>query len=404
MKHHISLLATVALAAFASAHVAHAQADPPNTLADVKTVIVIQQENRSFDHYYTDLGKPEYYGWQVNVMDVNKSIPTGLRSPKEIKPYYLEPGHKRVDPAHTFRVSWNNYNGGHCNRFRQAAMGYYKDTDIPFYFWLANNFAISDAYFSPALGPTHVNRSFMMAGTSYGQTGNFSYRTLARGGLKMVDGVMTKVPVVPKTIFDSMTEYGHSWGYYTDGKAFVNKLFGPQYRVGRVSEFDALLAQNALPKLVFLESELSATSEHPGPGKDRGLAWVEEQVKKIMASPAWPNVVIFLTYDMSGGWYDHVVPPEAVAPDDYLPIPNTAVHLKAGRSFARYGFRTPLIVVSRFAWHHHVDHKVADHTSVLKFIQTWLNLPPLSARNAAAYDLRDMFDLEWPVTAVQEQN
>jgi phospholipase C len=95
-------------------------------------------------------------------------------------------------------------------------------------------------------------------------------------------------------------------------------------------------------------------------------------------------------YDEHGGYYDHVAPPRAVAPDAILPdtepVPGTS------HAFDHYGPRVPAFVISPFARRHYVSHVVHDHTSVLRFIETKWNLGALTSRDANATNLLDCFD------------
>src|SRR5262249_36238126 len=104
---------------------------------------------------------------------------------------------------------------------------------------------------------------------------------------------------------------------------------------------------------------------------------------------SWKNSIMMLTYDEGGGFYDHVAPPAAVKPDDIEPILNPT---DIQGSFDRYGFRVPFAMISPWAAKNFVSHQVADHTSILKLIETRFDLQPLTARDAAAHDLTDMLD------------
>jgi phospholipase C len=103
---------------------------------------------------------------------------------------------------------------------------------------------------------------------------------------------------------------------------------------------------------------------------------------------------VFLTFDEHGGTYDHLAPPPACPPDDIAPILNPGDH--APGDFKTYGVRVPLIVVSPYAKPHFVSHAVYDHTSILRFIESRFKLPALTARDANADPLSDMFDFKNP--------
>jgi phospholipase C len=110
-----------------------------------------------------------------------------------------------------------------------------------------------------------------------------------------------------------------------------------------------------------------------------------------------------LCYDEHGGYYDHVPPPPAVAPDDIKPILKVHPddHLdglprQLPGDYSRYGFRVPAVVVSPFAKKNYVSSVVHDHTSILSLVEHKWNLPALSNRDAAADNLLDCLDLTGP--------
>ena len=113
-------------------------------------------------------------------------------------------------------------------------------------------------------------------------------------------------------------------------------------------------------------------------------------VQAVMESPAWPRTLLVWTFDEGGGYYDHVPPPEAAAPDAIPPLP-PAGHYDG---FARYGFRVPAVVVSPWSRADHVTSVVHDHTSILAMAERKWNLPAMTHRDAAAADLSDFLDLE----------
>ena len=109
-----------------------------------------------------------------------------------------------------------------------------------------------------------------------------------------------------------------------------------------------------------------------------------------MKGPGWAKTLLVWTYDEHGGYYDHVAPPPAVAPDAVPPRlgPNDAPG-----GYDLYGFRVPAVVVSPYARRDYVSHVVHDHTSILKLLETKFNLPALTDRDGAADDLLDCVDL-----------
>jgi phospholipase C len=126
-----------------------------------------------------------------------------------------------------------------------------------------------------------------------------------------------------------------------------------------------------------------------------GEALLAQVVQAIGASPAWPSTLFVLVYDEHGGYYDHVPPSPALAPDGIAPLVNPGESSYDG--FGRYGFRVPSVVVSPYARRRHVSHMLYDHTSVLAMLERKWNLPALTYRDANANDLSGFLDLgAWP--------
>jgi phospholipase C len=114
-------------------------------------------------------------------------------------------------------------------------------------------------------------------------------------------------------------------------------------------------------------------------------------VEALGSSPAWRNTLLIVNYDEHGGYYDHVPPPVALAPDSIPPIVQPGESTYEG--FTRYGFRVPAIVVGPYARPNHVSHVVHDHTSVLALLERKWNLPAMTYRDANANDVTDFIDL-----------
>ncbi|HEX2691534.1 MAG TPA: alkaline phosphatase family protein [Kofleriaceae bacterium] len=319
-------------------------------------------------------------------------------------------------------------------------MGFYTQDEIPFYYDLANRFALSDRFFSSVLGPTFPNRSYLLAATSFGHlTTNDSFPP--PGGYRPITG----------TIFDLLEQSGVSWADY-----FQDAPQGGSFRPFSATAIDphffpvpVFLAQAAgapgageLPVVSFVDPNFglfgitSENDEHPPTDIQRGQAFVSKVVNAVRSGPFWNDSVIFLVYDEHGGAYDHVPPPRAAEPDGIHPgqcadLSNPPASLAPGggaechdnllggatsvedaielcpaltadptgpfpRTCARFdqlGVRVPFLVISPFSKPHYVSHEVADHTSILAFIESaFLSGQHLTERDKHAYDLRDLFD------------
>jgi phospholipase C len=165
-----------------------------------------------------------------------------------------------------------------------------------------------------------------------------------------------------------------------------------------ISQYFADAAAGTLPQVAFVDplfvgSSNTENDEHPTSNIQVGQEFVSRVVNALLASPQWPRSALFLTYDEHGGFYDHVRPRPACLPDGIPPL------LEAGDdpgAFDRYGFRVPMVVVSPFARSRYVSHRVYDHTSILRFIETRFDLPALTRRDANADPLLRMFDFRQP--------
>ncbi len=354
---------------------ASAQTAPPASLP-IEHVIVVMQENRSFDHYFGALNLPEYYGNAVDGLDRDKSVT--LRVHRRVQSPVRVTFPYKYDAPHSWRGFHYVWNDGLNNGFRWQSLTYFGAEDLPYYYALANTFSISDRYFASVMAPTLPNRYFLWCGTAFGRTNNVT----PKGG------------VTQRSIFDSMNEAGVSWKYYADGKGYLAKFplvaaanTDKQFKSGDILTD---MISGTLPSVSFIDAD-AARSEHPPYDPAIGQAWVRGLIDGMMNSPYWGNTVLFLTYDESGGFYDHVAPPPAVLPDAIDPI-----GLKPKYTYDRLGYRVPFVAVSAYTKRHFVSHVVLDHTSILKFIETRFDLPALTARDAAAHDMSDLFDFAHP--------
>lgn len=354
-------------------------------------VIVIMQENRSFDHYFGRLARPEWYGkfdpvenpngvTGLDGDEVNGQVPTTfIVSPRHITFFaYHAPLLNRASPGHDWYSMHAFWNHGRNNLFGPSSMGYYTGEDLPYYYALANTFAISDSHFASVLGPTYPNRFYILCGTSFGRVSN---RKPPRGSVGWTQ----------KTIFDLCDEHGVTWAYYFHRHDYLRFFAGNSNAGTRkrpLTAFSTDLQADALPQVVFIEGD---NDEHPRLNPQVGQHEVAQRIAELTSSTAWNSSACFLTYDEGGGFYDHVAPPAAVAPDSIPPDVG-----RGGYLFDRLGFRVPLVIISPFARRHYVSHQTTDHTSILAFIETVFGLPPLTARDAAAGNFLDAFDFENP--------
>jgi phospholipase C len=153
-------------------------------------------------------------------------------------------------------------------------------------------------------------------------------------------------------------------------------------------------AAGTLPGFCLVEPEYGTADEENPQNIARGEAFAAQVITAVMAGPAWDRTLLIWTFDEHGGYYDHVPPPRAVPPDAIPPA------VPAGQSaydgFGRYGFRVPCAIVSPWARPRYVSHRVFDHASICKLVETKWNLPAMTYRDANAAAMLDMIDLRRP--------
>lgn len=273
------------------------------------------------------------------------------------------------------------HNSGRSDVTGRRAMGYYDQTDLPFYYFIAANFATSDRWFSAAPTRTHPNRFYWMGATSQGITGA-PHRQLSA---KPIFALLDKANITWK-IYEAKNTYYSYFSYSTTHKTNVVPL----------AEYFTDVRNGTLPQVAYIETgvekgekSVTGVDEHPDNNIQIGAQFSEKLITALMQSPSWKDSVFILTYDEGGGTYDHVPPMAVPTPDGIKPL------LSPGQiqgDFNKSGFRVPLMVISPFARKNFVSHTPMDFTATLKLIETRFKLPGLTARDASMPDMTEFFD------------
>jgi phospholipase C len=317
-------------------------------------------------------------------------------------------------------------------------MGFYTQADLPFYYSLAEQFAMDDRYFCSVVGQTFPNRAYAAAATSFG------HLTTAEifpppGGYKPITG----------SIYDLLNASNISWtDYFSD--APIAGIFRTTSIISHLAPVSAFLAQasaGTLPSVSFVDPNFGTAGtaaendEHPPTDIRKGEAFVSGIVNAVRNGPNWKDSIIFIVYDEHGGFYDHVSPakapqagalnPDGIDPGQCADLsnpPTSEVHGNGAQctvsrsealnicptftnfgpypsdcaNFDQLGFRVPFIAVSPFSKPHYVSHTVGDHTSMLALIEKRFlsnnqgngnsHIQHLTARDANADPLEDMFN------------
>jgi phospholipase C len=295
-------------------------------------------------------------------------------------------------PTQTWDASHQAWAGGRNSGFVTAsgpiAMRFWDEHDLPFTYSLARCFPIGQRYFCSVLAQTYPNRRYFFTGTSSGLTATDLEQSL-------------QLPAANGTIWDRLDAHHIEWKiYYQNAPSWliVPGVFTPARakRQQPMTRFFADAAAGKLPKFSFLDPQYLTTSEEDPQDIQVGEEFVAKVVRALMHAPTWKGTVLFLTYDEHGGYYDHVPPPAAIAPDSIAPIQAPVDPPLAPGGFDRYGFRVPLVVVSPWARSGYVSSVVQDHTSMTAFIERKWNLPAMTFRDANAHPMTDYFDFRAP--------
>lgn len=365
---------------------------PLGTQIPIDTIVVVMMENRSFDHM---LGNLRNYGQP----DADVAPDDATNPDINGNPVGRSVQHQLCidDTSHSWSAAHLEWNQGKNDGFVVAnmfngdkpadgarALSYFTENELPWFYSAVSNYAISDRYFCSALGPTQTNRAYVYAGTSFGRVHNDIFNEA-------------------KPTFMQLFEQNNvTWADYATNYPGMGIFFGTlnSYidHINTMKDFFQQASDGALPQVSFVDPDLQERAEHndlhPERDVELGQEFLANLVASLTASPQWPHMAIFITFDEHGGLYDHVPPVAACPPDDNQPQLQPGD--TPGGDFSHTGFRVPLIAISPYAKPHYVSHDVTDHTSILRFIESRFNLPALTRRDANATPLFDLFDFAHP--------
>ncbi len=370
----------------------------------IEHVVVIFQENRSFDSYFGTYPYADGF-----LPRPQTSVPNNLRGyplaratqHNELLPHRITDD-VTPDLPHDQATMLKEYNGGRLDQFvqqqttpqtRSLVMGYYDYEVVPHYWHYAQQYALADQYFSSMFGSSTPAALFLAAARS------------AFASNPYPEGDRCNPPDKPTgrqdgpNLGSALSAADVSWGWYQGGFddcttevedydahhnpfQYFDDTADPEHTgTGHqhdLADFYAALKANRLPSVAYLKAD-RPRNEHPGYSSiSGGRDFVVRTLNAIMRSDAWASTVVILTFDESGGFYDHAPPPQVVL---------SGVELGLGP-------RVPTLVISPFARSNYLSHRTYDHASVVRFIEdVFLDGVHLNGRSATAGDLRDMLDL-----------
>ncbi len=406
-------------------------ANETGTIRDVKHVVILMQENRSFDHYFGTLRGVRGFGDRHTVpMESGKPVWFQSDGQKDIPPFHLDT--KTTDAIahpgtpHSFgdsQAAWNQGKFGYWPKYKNPySMGYFKREDVPFQFALAEAFTICDAYHCSITTGTDPNRIVFWSGSNHdpelrarGINGTEAdsepnnLRCWIEGALPE-PGYTYQGSALPwQTIPDVLEDAGVSWRIYQNtndnwtgamhgGLAFESfreaQPGSPLYEKGMqdfsLEKFEADVKAGTLPEVSWILPPKN-WSEHPSASTPlQGAEYTSRILRALTSNPeVWSRTVFFQMFDENDGLFDHLPP---AAPPSY-----TADGELAGKSTVDVqgfyfsdpekrlldesdtisgtvrpwglGARVPLYVVSPWSRGGWVNSQVADHTSVGMFLE-----------------------------------
>jgi phospholipase C len=375
-------------------------------LSDIKHVVILMQENRSFDHYY---------GTMPGVRGFNDPTAITLASGRSVfhqpdsshAQGYLLPFHydtkktsAQATPGtdHSWPTQHQAWHNGKMDQWIAAkgeyTMGYFAQDDIPFHWALADAFTICDNYHCSVFGPTNPNRLYMWTGM---------IDPAGKHGGPVIDNTpaFNNVILSWTTYPERLEKAGISWQVYQEDDNFDDnalawfKQYGhaprtsPLYRRGMrklpagAFEYDA--KHDRLPQVSWLVAP-TAQSEHPDYFPAAGAEYIAQKLDAIASNPqVWAKTAFILCYDENDGLFDHVPPP--------TPARGTAAEFVGGEPIG-LGFRTPTTIVSPWTAGGFVCSDVFDHSSLIRFLEARFGVhePNISAwRRQTCGDLTSAF-------------
>jgi phospholipase C len=471
-------------------------AESYTTTTPIKHLVVIFDENVSFDHYFatypnaTNPASEPQFTAIANTPRVNNLLSGGLltENPNSAQPFRLDRTQAvTCDQDHSYTPEQLAFDMGAMDQFPQntgtgntasapcadyghgtgLVMGYYDGNTVTALWNYAQHYALSDDSYNSQFGPSAPGAINLVSGNTANVqyvSGGSTVGVIAGGGTSgalLGDGrpagddcnpsgkTYVSFPAGTNNIGDELNTASMTWGWFQGGFGatsfngqtavcaaasvglagttadyvahhepfqFYPETANPHHlppssnaAIGTtdqanhqydLSDFFTALAAGQLPAVTFLKAK-AVYDGHPGYSDPLDeQTWLVNTINEIQANSFWKDTAIVIAYDDSDGWYDHQMDPlvnqSQSATDDALTAPGLCGANTSSTTQGRcgYGPRTPLLVISPYARQNYVDHQITDQSSIIQFIETNWNLPPIGngSNDAKAGTLNGMFD------------
>jgi phospholipase C len=416
------------------------------SIRDVERIVVLMQENRSFDHYFGTMRGVRGYGDPHPVtLPTGKSVFHQPDGSQEVLPFHPDVANTGLafleDLDHGWDGGHNALNHGLYDQWvankTPPTMAYLTRQDIPFHYALADAFTVCDGYHCSLLGPTDPNRYYMWTGSTGGAgvgggpviaNDEIGYSWTTYPERLQRAGVSWKIYQDAGDGLDAADVWGWTGDPYIGNYGDNSLLYFAQYQNARPGDplydrartgtnakggedfFHVLrsdVVESTLPAVSWVVAP-EAYTEHPNWPANYGAWYVAQVLDALTANPdVWRTTTLFITYDENDGFFDHIVPPYAPATAaDGASTVDSALEIYHGVSGlpgatvgqpGPYGLgqRVPMIVVSPWSKGGFVTSEVLDHTSIIRFIEQRFGVrePDISPwRRAVCGDLTSAFD------------
>lgn len=379
LRRLLPLAGALALVALLSPVSAQAGSRDAHTTTPIKHFLFLLQGDRSFDNYFGT------YPGADGVADAQ--CQRQAKPGACVNPFPLH-GQALAPLGATASVVDKQYDGGKLDNFVSAlqavgrdgtkSMGYYDQRDLPAYWRAASEYVLFDRFFSATRDGVRSNRAYWVSATDAATTGTTQ----------------------PPTIFDRLQAAGVSWKFYVQNyhpvtappagsqtASNTQDAAVPLLNYSRFTTDPALsshivdlgqyyqdLQQGTLPAVAYFAT--SGSSERSSRSISEGQSLVTSLTGQLMLSQYWSSSAFLLSYDGTGGFYDHVAPPQVDAHG--------------------FGLRVPALLISSYARRGEIKHETLDYTSALAFIEQNWGVAPLATRDRQAGSLRPAFAFDSP--------
>lgn len=404
-----------------------AAVDAPPSRSNIRHVVVIVQENHTFDSYFGRYCTAPAGSNPTCTEGPSCCEAAPAREPSGASPINLtDSANGSYDPNHSRACESSEIHGGLMDRFVRGAscsdarnFAVAAPATVATYHRYAREYAIADRYFQPIVGATSSNDMYLAVARMVFHDNEVGPQSIGRLCSLFVRTAQYNDPTVADLVLGAGETFAHYAEGYSAARA-VNPFCAlppsdcPAHRIGYPCSYDQSdvpfqyyrrftdnqtwlkdygsfasdVTARRLPAVAFVKA-LGYRTEHPGSGTriSDGQAFVDGVVQRVMSSPYADDTLILVTWDEGGGYFDHVSPPPESAVDHEAP-----------------GTRVPLIAIGRFARRNVVSHVPMEHSSIVRFLEWNFTgaTGQLHARDAVVNNIGSLLDPATTGVAVPE--